>query len=206
MGCWIQEDLRFNHHIRDIEGSLIESLNKRVNAIKMLSKVTSFQSKKLLANGIFMSKLSYLITVWSNCTKDLINSIQIVQNRAARIVTNRDWREGSEEILKQIGWLSVHQLSFYYKVLQLHQIKINKEPEMLYNMMNWEYKYATRQATRSEVKPIGIPRLQIAKESFRWKAAQLYNSIPTNITDIQEIRNFKTVVTKWIRENVPFRA
>ena len=96
-----------------------------------------------------------------------MNSIQIVQNRSARAVTNKDWREGSEEILKQIGWLSVNQLSFYYKVLHLHQIKINKEPEMLYNMMNWEYRYATRQATRIEVKPIGIPRLQIAKDSFR---------------------------------------
>ena len=152
LGCWIQEDLRFNNHIRDIEESLIKSLNKRVNAIKMLSKVASFQSRKLLANGIFISKLSYLITIWSHCATYLMNSIQIVQNRAARAVTNKDWREGSEEILKQIGWLSVNQLSFYYKVLHLHQIKINKEPEMLYNMMNWEYRYATRQATRIEVK------------------------------------------------------
>ena len=112
-----------------------------------------------------MSKLSYLITIWSNCSKELLNSIQIVQNRAARVVTNRDWREGSQNILKQVGWRSVYQLSFYFKVLQVHQIRINKQPEKLFNMMNWEYTYPTRQAKKGLVKPIGIPKLKYPKEA-----------------------------------------
>ena len=126
-----------------------------------------------MANGIFLSKLTYLITIWSNCSKDLTNSVQTIQNRAARIVTNKDWNVGSQEILKQVGWLSVNQLSFYFKVLQIHQIKINKEPDNLWNMINWDYRYNTRQATREMIKPFVTPRLQIAKESFRWKAAEL---------------------------------
>ena len=145
LGCWIQDDLKFNNHIRDSEDNLIKSLNQRVNAMKTVSRVTNFQSRKLLANGIFMSKLSYLITIWSNCSKELLNSLQIVQNRAARVVTNRDWREGSQEILKQVGWLSVYQLSFYFKVIQIHQIKLNQKPEKLFKMMNWVYSYSTRQ-------------------------------------------------------------
>ena len=206
LGCWIQDDLKFNNHIRDSEDNLIKLLNQRVNAMKTLSRVTNFQSRKLLANGIFMSKLSYLITIWSNCSKELLNSIQIVQNRAARVVTNRDWREGSQEILKQVGWLSVYQLSFYFKVLQVHQIRINKQPEKLFNMMNWEYTYSTRQAKKGLVKPIGIPKLKISKGSFRWQAAEFYNKLPTELLEIQDVRQFKRNVKVWTRENVSFRA
>ena len=75
LGCWIKEDLTFNNHLRESEDNLMKALNQRVNAMKILSRVANFQSRKLLANGIFLSKLSYLITIWSNCTKDILNSI-----------------------------------------------------------------------------------------------------------------------------------
>ena len=67
-------------------------------------------------------------------------------------------------------------------------------------------KINTRKATREMIKPFGTPRLQIAKESFRWKAAELYNSIPTSLTDIPEVRRFKMEVKLWIRDNASFHT
>ena len=100
LGCWIQEDLKFDNHLRESEDNMMKALNQRVNAIKTLSRVANFQSRKLLANGVFLSKLSYLITIWSNCTKYLLNSIQMIQNRAARIVTNKDWNNETSGMAK----------------------------------------------------------------------------------------------------------
>ena len=185
---------------------MLKSLNTRVNALKMVSKISDFKTRKMLANGIFLSKLSYLITVWSNCSKDLISSLQTVQNRAGRMVTNKNLETGNSDIMKQIGWLSVNQLIFYHKCLQLHSIKTNKSPEVLYNFYHWKYSYQTRQATKMIVKPKGTPRLQLSKGSYRWSAPECYNSLPSDITGLESKEKFKHEAKIWIRDNVPFKG
>ena len=65
---------------------MIKSLNTRLSALQMIGKVAP--CKKMLADGIFISNLSYLISLWGGCEKYLIKSLQIVQNKTARVVSN----------------------------------------------------------------------------------------------------------------------
>ena len=62
----------------------------------------------------------------------------------------------------------------------------------------------TRQATSSKIKPEGIPRLEIAKTSFRWRAAGFFNSLPNSITSEASLEMFKSRAKVWIKENVSF--
>jgi hypothetical protein len=59
------------------------SLNKRIGALKKISPVACFKARIYLANGIFMSKLIYLMPVWSGFEDYLVNSLQVCQNKAA---------------------------------------------------------------------------------------------------------------------------
>ena len=62
-------------HIMDAEDSLLKSLNQRQGAIKKICKVGSFKSRKMLANGVFMSKLIYLMPVWAGAEDYLIKAL-----------------------------------------------------------------------------------------------------------------------------------
>ena len=166
LGCYLQDDLKWTQYLRDNQDSLLKSLNCRVNAIKKLSKAADFKTRRVIGDGIFFSKLSYVITVWSSCSNELLNALQVVQNKAARTITRNSWEIGTRENLKQIGWLSVYQLSFYHTVLTAHQVKNKGQPEYLCGVYQWDYSYYTRQAREGHLKPIGIPRLEIAKKSF----------------------------------------
>ena len=64
LGAHVHEDMRWKEHVMTNEDSLIKSLTKRQGAIKKISSVASFKSRKMIANGIFMSKLIYLMPVW----------------------------------------------------------------------------------------------------------------------------------------------
>ena len=110
LGCYIQEDLKWDHYLTEGNENLMKSLNSRVNALTQLSKLAAFRTRKSIGDGIFLSKLSYLITLWSGCSKELLNSLQVIQNKAARAIT-RNWDISTSENLKQLGWLSVYQLS-----------------------------------------------------------------------------------------------
>ena len=87
LGGAVFENLKWTHHILLSSGSLVKQLGSRLNALRKIARVADFKTRKMLANGLFMSKMIYLIPVLGGCEKYLINALQIIQNKAARFVT-----------------------------------------------------------------------------------------------------------------------
>ena len=75
-GCTIHQDMKWAEHIQNSEDSLLRALNTRLNALKQLSKIAGFKTRKMVADGIFMSKLIYLIVLWGGCTKELSHALR----------------------------------------------------------------------------------------------------------------------------------
>ena len=87
LGCQISQDLKWNKHILEGEESLVKQITSRINGLCMLSSRASFQTRLMVANGIVVSKLCYLIQLWGGCEDYLLKPLQVLQNRAARLVT-----------------------------------------------------------------------------------------------------------------------
>ena len=69
LGCFLHQDMKWGEHLQDNNESLLRSLNSRVRALKLIGRGASFKTKKMIADGIFMSKLAYLNAVWGVCSK-----------------------------------------------------------------------------------------------------------------------------------------
>ena len=132
LGGLISNDLCWNSHIRDDENSLFRQVMSRVNALNKISSYSSFKTRKMIANGIVMSKMIYLIQLWGGCSKYLIICLQSLQNRAARIVTRKDWFTSVKTLLLQCGWLSVNQLVVYHCLILVYQVKTSRKPRKLF--------------------------------------------------------------------------
>ena len=202
LGCWVSDNLKWSEHVRDNKENLIKSLTTRLGALKKIGKMASFKNRKMLANGIFMSKLTYLIALWGGCGMVLRKSLQVIQNKVARIVTKLDWSTPTQELLHQIGWLSVNQLVFYHSVVLVYKVKQNQTPKYLHSMFSWSYNYNTRQAEGGAIRLVGKPKLEVNKSSFRWRAANQYNQLPAEVRTCVSLASFKLKAKKWIKENV----
>ena len=51
-------------HVLDSNESLVKALNRRLAALKKISPVASFKTREAIANGVFMSKLIYVMPLW----------------------------------------------------------------------------------------------------------------------------------------------
>ena len=51
----------WKHHIRDSDQSLLKQLTSRVNGLAIVSSRADFDTRLMMANGLVMSKLCYLI-------------------------------------------------------------------------------------------------------------------------------------------------
>ena len=64
LGIYIQSNMKWTEHVRDSKFSVLQSLNVRHSALKAIASVASFKSRLTVANGIFMSKLTFTIPLW----------------------------------------------------------------------------------------------------------------------------------------------
>ena len=94
--------------------------------------------KKRIVEGIFNSILTYCLPVFGGCAKGDIEAIQVMQNKAARLVLGVGVRVSRQKLFSEVGWMSVRQLTCSYRTLYF-EILDSKEPKYLYSFMCKKY-------------------------------------------------------------------
>ena len=61
LSCTISDDMKWRQHVIGSEHSMIKQITNRVNRLAMISTGADFKTKLMVANGIVMSKLCYLV-------------------------------------------------------------------------------------------------------------------------------------------------
>ena len=60
-----------------------------------------------------------------------MGALQVLQNKAAQIVTKSPPRAVRNVMYEKLGWLSVNQLIAYHTLIQVYKIRTSSEPEYL---------------------------------------------------------------------------
>ena len=84
LGCEISNDFTWKEHLQDNEYSLQRQITSRINALKKISFSASFQTRKMIANGVVISRIIYVISLWGGTNDYLLKMLQVLQNRVAR--------------------------------------------------------------------------------------------------------------------------
>ena len=143
LGAQLSNNFTWNHHIRDGEFSMFKVLVSKNNALRKKAKICNFKTRKMVATGMIMSNISYIIQVYGGCSDYLISTLQIQQNTAARLVARLPRLTPTKIILQQCGWLSVRQMILYHSLLLLHKTIKGKKPSYIYSRLK-----TTRRETR----------------------------------------------------------
>ena len=176
----------------------------------MIKKAASFKAKLNIANSIIMSKILYLLPLYGGCPEYLLNAIQSKQTEEMRYVTGKRWvvpgRQyvSTADLLKECGWLSIRQVSFYTTVLTVHKTIVHRIPELLYEKLTSGRRYVTRGASGHIVERSSVEeaRLNIASTSFRWRGHRQHSSIPDSLKNEQNMAIFKSKLKLWVQKNV----
>ena len=203
LGIIIQEDLKWTEYIQNHDNSLIKQLSARVSALKLVSKFSTFKVRLMVANGIFISKLIFQISLWGGAAEYLLDSLQIVQNKAARFVTRRGIYTPRSELLKHCGWLSVRQLVIYHSVILIHKTILTKAPRYIYDKLSSEFPYNTRLAESEALRmgPEFQAKLEITRRSFMHRGTSYYNLLPADLRKVRKLEDFKVKVKTWVADN-----
>ena len=186
--------------------SLIRQLGTRLNALQKICQAAHFKTRKMFADGLFMSKLTYLIQVWGGCEDFLVKCLKVVQNKAARLVTNRSIYTPTKVLLRECGWLSVSQLIFFHTVILLFKVRKDQEPRYLFEMAvsneNPRYNARTGQAGKLRVAFNKVPKQSVNLNSFRSRSVKYWNQLPHQLRKMENLSQFRISLKSWVQENV----
>ena len=106
LGVIISNNLRWNDYILNSEKSVLNFCYKKLRALKLMSKFCNEEQRKLLANGMIISKLTFCLSVWGNASMFLKRKVQAMLNQTYRVV-KQDWTSPIKDVHISLNYLSL---------------------------------------------------------------------------------------------------
>ena len=205
LGGHLHQSLKWNHHIRDSEHSIMKQITGRTNGLKKIASNSTFKTRLMVANGVIMSKLIYLITVWGGAQQYLLKGLQVQQLTAARTVcgfASKWWSK--KRLLDKLNWMSIRQLIFFHTTLQAHKSIMSGKPASIHESLSVDYPYRTRNAANGHIRFGEEFRgdSDLVTASFKHRAVHCYNMVPRSVRT-GTLETVKHKLRNWVKKNVP---
>ena len=201
----LSNNFQWNHHIRDGEQPLIRSLNRRNTALKRISRISDFKTRKMIGSGLIMSTISYAIQLYGGCSGYLIDALQVQQNVAMRHITKLPFLTSTKTLLQQCDWLSVRQMIMYFSLLLLHKALVRKRPEYINEKVRAvTVRRETRTTDRLKLETT-LYKTLTASKSYIPRTIDQWNSLPIYLREIKDIVYFKKALREYIVNTIPVK-
>ena len=224
LGIIVNNTATFKNHLHgdDENQGLLKQLSVRVGMMTKLRKYLPPAKLKIVMEGMFSSKLTYGITVWSHVwdipgtmdedatvrtsaslTKEDVRKLQVLQNKCLRIITHSDYKTPTVSLLQKTNTLSVHQMMAQFSLSQVFSIYKSKLPTYHYSRLfvNTQAELRTRSANDYSVNRIEF-KLSIARTNFFYQSSRLWSALPEDIKAARNKSIFKKLSKSWVKSNI----
>ena len=156
--CNFAKDLAWKQQLEVGETALLPTIRSKLGALKHISCGIPSKERKLLVEGIILSKIFYLIPIFGGAPKQYMKKIQILLNKSARLVLKTSKLTSTRKLMEETGWLYAKELAIYHTLIVTWQILRQNTPQYFSTKMEMEDECFI--ATRA-------PRLLMTASSFR---------------------------------------
>ena len=197
LGVILDSDLTFSSHIKSVTKSAFYHLKKN----SKLKKCFSYVDQEKLIHAFITSRVDYCNGLFTGLPQKNIKHLQIIQNAAARLLTQTKKRDHITPVLRFLHWLPVS-FRIDFKVLLLaFKCLQNQGPLYLKNMLR--IYCPTRSLRSGELLMLVQPsaRTKQGEAAFSNYAVRLWNQLPLDIKTAPTVATFKTKLkTKLFRD------
>ena len=188
LGVIFDEALSFNAQI----SSVVRACNFALHGIQVARE---FLPRDVLISTVtheVLTRLDYCNSLYISLPKYQLRRLQVVMNRAARLVFGLPRREHITPYLRRLHWLPVGPRIDYKIILLAHKAQRFAQPEYLARLLPASERSVRLQHT------VSIGGHRIAERSFRYAAPRLFNKVPSSVTSTIFIETFKRRLKTFI--------
>ena len=190
LGFIIDNNLTCNEQIQTV----IKNANFSLRNIAFIKKYLDDDSVKKLVHNYIITRLDYCNSLYYELPVYQLKKLQLVFNRAARLIVGISPRERITPVLTDLHWLPI-KARIVFKICVLTYIALNTgKPAYLRNKLN-KFRTELGVPIRHSHDPhrLDEPRMnkEIGTRSFKYSAPRLFNSLPRSVKDSGNLKAFK---------------
>ena len=127
----IDEHLKWEKHVDHIASKV----SSGIGAIKKLKEFVDRDTLVLVYNALIQPQFDYCCEVWDELDKGLIERLQKLRNRAARLIMNFKNEHGQFILARtSLGWTSLEERRTVMKARLMYKTVHQLAPQRLYNI------------------------------------------------------------------------
>ena len=192
LGCFIDQELKWNIHIEN----MCSKIGKMIGYLRRIKYFVNESILKMIYTSIILPHFDYADVVWQSASKKYLESLQKLQNRAGRVILNINpySHVSTSHIHDILEWdkLDVRQKNHMH--IMMFKIINDLAPEYLKQLIM--YKPNSHYLRNSSHLSLPKPRTDRCKQTFYYRAASLYNTLPYDVRSASTIQSFKTKLNK----------
>ena len=195
LGVDIQHDLKWNTHVNRITTSASKTLGFVRRNLSSCNK----EIKAAAYIALVRPTGEYCSAVWDPHTKELIQKVEKIQRRAARMVYNNyDWKTSVSELIQELQWDSLsdrrknNRLAILHKAIGGHlaiPVQNYLHPAQRRTRRSSKHNYIEYQSRKDSHKYSFIPR-----------TIKDWNDLPESVASIPDPTAFKTALSNQVQE------
>ena len=189
LGANLNRDATWSHQILLGEKPVLKNLRSVLGILTHLSKYLPIKSRLLLANGLFISRLLYLLPMWGELPKNDMKTLQILMNKCARMVLGLPIKTRTRTLMTECHWLYFRELVTFHSLVLMFKIVIFGKPVNVRQKLNID---TDRKISTSP------GRLKITRDSFRWQTVLAWNQLPDHLINCGNLSTFKNSLIRHI--------
>ena len=191
LGMYLDSHLSFNEHIDKV----CSKVSQRIGLLRRLRHCLTFSIADMLYKTMILPIFDYCDTVWGTCGATKQRQLQILQNRAARVVLQRRQRDISIVNLHQtLNWKYLADRRFEHTCIMVFKCLTGLAPTYLsatFQHNSRIHTYNTRQTTK--LHPPSYTTT-CGQKTFAYTGTSQYNKLADNIRNITTLKGFKTAL------------
>lgn len=188
LGVTVDRTLSWGDQINNV----CRNLSSKLGLIKHLRPVLPANALKSLYSAIVVPVFDYCDVVWGNADDGLMDKIQRMQHRGARILTSSRAFCRVTPLYQQLGWARIRDRVKYHKATLVYKSLHGLAPSYLSRgFTEVQHGYQTRHTASAHTLRAPFPKLATFKRSFVYSGAQLWNSLPPRVRGAESLGTFK---------------
>ena len=141
---------------------------------------------------IIIPSVTYGLMIWGSCGKTLMDEIEKVHVRAAKIIYGLDWCTPSEQVLATAKWNTIKNINSRRLLCLAYNCYYAHVPELLQSLISKKhYAYNFR---RKLTLALPTPKSNFVRNSILFRATILWNSLTNDQRASMNIACFKTIL------------
>jgi len=150
------------------------------------------------------SHFLYGIKVYGNTSKNNINKLMILNNKILRIVQNKPLQYRVLNLYKKYNTLPLPELHNYQLLCLVHKYhyRNDKMPVIFSNYFSSNKDIHHHRTRSSSLLHLSSVCTSVGTKSTKFKASQLWNTLPETLRKIKNFNSFKTELSNYLIDNI----